>query len=210
VRWAAHGERVILNPSALITGQVTSVEVHNNEHVSRGQVVLRIEDRPYQFAVEVAKANLAIPQHRIVALRAVYRQHLAGLAVAQDVLAYQQRVHDKQTQWLARGVISQLEFDQTTVVLLDARERVLAAQCAIAETLADLDNDPDLPIDQHSAVERVQAELDRAELDLSHTAVTAPVDGIMTNVDRSRVANTFKLERPCSTWYLKRSESKVV
>jgi membrane fusion protein, multidrug efflux system len=173
--------------SALIAGQVTSIEVHNNEHVSRGQVLFRIDDRPYQLAVEVAQANIAIPRHRVVALRAVYRQHLAGLAAAQDVLVYQRRMHDKQTQLLSKGTISRLEFDRATAAFLDARERVLAEQCAIAETLADLDNDPDLPIDRHPAVERAKAELDRAELDLSHAVVTAPEDGIVTNVDRLRV-----------------------
>jgi len=47
-------------------------------------------------------------------------------------------VHDKQTQLLSMGMISQSEFDQTIAAFLDARERVLAEQCAIAEALADL------------------------------------------------------------------------
>jgi membrane fusion protein, multidrug efflux system len=193
--------------SALIAGRVTSIVVQNNEHVSRGQVLFRIDDRPYQLAVEVAQANLAIRQHRIVSLRAIYRQHLAGLAAARDVLAYQQRVHDRQMRLLSRGVISQSEFDQTTAAFLDARERVLAEQCAITQTLADLDNDPDLPIDRRPAIERAQAELDRVELDLAHTVVTAPEDGVVTNVNRLRVgeyvqvgAAVFDLapERPSS------------
>jgi len=179
--------------SALITGEVTSVEVHSNEHVSRGQVLFRIDDRPYQLAVEVAQANLAIAQHHIVALKAIYRQHLAGLAIARDVVAYQQRMHDKQAQQLSRGVISQVEFDQTTVALLDARKTVLAEQCAIAETLADLDNHPDLPTNHHPFVERAEAELGRAELDLSHIVVTAPVDGIVTNVDHLRVVEFLQV-----------------
>jgi membrane fusion protein, multidrug efflux system len=173
--------------SALAQGQVTSVEVHNNEHVPRGQILFRIDDRPYRLAVAAAQAELVMKQHRIAELRAAYRQHLAGLAAAQDVLPYQERAHEIQTRLLSSGMISQLEFDRATTALLDARERVLAEQSAIAETLADLDTDPDLPIDQHPAVERAKAELDRAELDLSHTQVTAPEDGIVTNVDRLRV-----------------------
>ena len=202
----AVGDAVV---SALAAGQVTSIEVHNNERVSRGQVLLRIDDQPYQLGVAVAQAELAIPQHRIAALRAVYRQQLASLAADEDVLSYQQRVHDKQTQLLSRGVISQSEFDQTTAAFLEARERVLAEQCAIAETLADLDNGPDLPIDQHPAVERAQAELDQAELDLSHTVVTAPEGGVVTNVERLRVADTFKSGQLSSTYYLKKSRAEA-
>ena len=173
--------------SALAAGQVTSIEVHNNEQVSRGQILLRIDDRPYVLIVAAAQAELAISQHRTMALRTVYRQHVAALAAAQDFLAYQQRAHDMQTQLLSRGVISQLEFDQRTATFLDARNRVVAEQCAIAETLADLDNDPDLPIDQYPAVEGAKAKLDRAKLGLSETVVIAPVDGIVTDVDRLRV-----------------------
>ncbi len=179
--------------SALVAGPVTSIEVENNEHVSRGQVLFRTDDRLYQLAVKVAQANLAILQHRTVALRELYRQQIAGLAAAQDLLAYQQRVHDRRAQLLSRGVISQLEFDQATVAFLDARETVLAEQCAITQTLVDLDNDPDLPTEQRPAVERAQAELNRAKLDLSHTVVASPGNGTVTNVDRLRVGKYVRV-----------------
>jgi membrane fusion protein, multidrug efflux system len=179
--------------SALAAGEVTSIAVHNNEPVSRGQVLFRIDDRRYQLAVAVAQADLAIARHRIDAWKAVYRQHLAGVTAAQNVLAYQQRVHDRQTQLLSRRVISELEFDQSIAALLDAREKVLAEQCAIADTLADLDNNPDLPVDQHPAVQRAKAELDQAELDLSHAVIAAPEDGTVTNVDRLQVGEYLQV-----------------
>lgn len=172
---------------ALAEGEVTSIAVHDNEQVFQGQVLFPIDDRRYQLAVAVAQADLAIARHRIEAMRAVYRQQLASVTAAQDVLAYQQRVRDRQTQLLSRRVISELELDQRIAALLDAREKVLAERCAIADTLADLDNNPDLPVDQHPAVQRTKAELDQAELDLSHTMVTAPEDGTVTNVDRLQV-----------------------
>jgi membrane fusion protein, multidrug efflux system len=173
--------------SALAAGEVTSIAVHNNEQVFRGQVLFRIDDRRYQLAVAVAQADLAIARHRIEAWRAVYRQYLASLTAAQDVLAYQPRVHDRQTQLLSQRVISELELDQRIAALLDAREKVLAERRAIADTLADLDNNPDLPVDQHPAVQRARAELKQAELDLSYTVVTAPEAGIVTNVDHLQV-----------------------
>ncbi len=189
-RVGAAGDTVI---SALVAGPVTSIEVENNEHVSQGQVLFRTDYRQYQLAVQVAQANLAILQHRIVALREVYRQRMAGLAAAQDVLAYQRRVHNRRAQLLSRGAISQLEFDQASVAFLDAREKLLAEQCAITQTLVDLDNDPDLPIEQRPAVERAQAELDRAKLDLSHTVVASPGNGTVTNVDRLRVGEYVRV-----------------
>jgi membrane fusion protein, multidrug efflux system len=173
--------------SALAAGEVTSIAVHNNEQVSRGQVLFRIDDRRYRIAVAVAQADLAIARHHIEAWRAVYRQELASLAATQDVLAYQQRVTDRQMQLLSRRVISELELDQRIAALLDAREKMLVERCAIADTLGDLDNSPDLPVDQHPAVQRARAELEQAELRLSHTVVTAPEDGTVTNVDRLQV-----------------------
>jgi membrane fusion protein (multidrug efflux system) len=71
--------------SALVSGRVTAIELHNSEHVSRGHLLFRIEDRPYQLATAIAKAELAIPRERVAALRAVYQHHLAGLAASQEV-----------------------------------------------------------------------------------------------------------------------------
>ena len=45
--------------SADISGRVVAVAVHDNERVTKGQLLFQIDDRPYRIAVEEAKAKLA-------------------------------------------------------------------------------------------------------------------------------------------------------
>jgi membrane fusion protein (multidrug efflux system) len=50
-----------------------------------------------------------------------------------------------------------------------------------------LNGDPGIDIDRHPTVRAAKAQLDRARLDLSYAAVTAPADGIVTRVDDLQV-----------------------
>jgi membrane fusion protein, multidrug efflux system len=44
--------------SANVSGRVGEVDVHDNEDVHRGQVLFRLDDRPFRIAVESARARL--------------------------------------------------------------------------------------------------------------------------------------------------------
>ncbi len=70
-----------------------------------------------------------------------------------------------------------------------ARQQVVSTQSDLANTVAQLGGNPDIPIDQHPSVQRAQAALDRADLNLSYTTVRAPEDGIVTKVDQLQVGN---------------------
>jgi membrane fusion protein (multidrug efflux system) len=52
-----------------------------------------------------------------------------------------------------------------------------------------LDNDPNIAIKNHPLVQKAQAELDKANLYLSYTTTYAPVDGIVTKVDKLQVGD---------------------
>lgn len=44
--------------SANVSGRVSSVDVHDNQQVHRGQTLFRLDDRPFRIAVEAARARL--------------------------------------------------------------------------------------------------------------------------------------------------------
>jgi membrane fusion protein (multidrug efflux system) len=126
-------------------------------------------------------------QGRVRALQGLYRQQLALMQATQDPLDSRQRMQRKLSVFLPKDVISPLELEQATAAFLDTHERVLGEQRALAETLADLDNTPERPVDRYSKVQKAQAELDRAVLGLSNAVVTAPRDGVVTNTGRLQV-----------------------
>src|SRR5690242_18378707 len=77
--------------SADVSGRVVAVAVHDNERVSRGQVLFRIDDKTFRIAVEEAKAALAAARLTVKAMQATYNQKLADMKAAEETLAYQQR-----------------------------------------------------------------------------------------------------------------------
>jgi membrane fusion protein (multidrug efflux system) len=170
--------------SADVGGRVVEVDVHDNQRVTAGQLLFRLDDRPYRIAVERAKAQLASARLQIEGLRATYRQKLADLKSAQDMMSYQDREFARQQQLLAQRITPQSKFDEAQHNLEAARQKVAADQEDIANTLAALSGNPDLPTDLHPLVQQAQAQVDQAELDLSHTIVQAAADGIVTKVDK--------------------------
>ena len=182
--------------SSDVAGRVVAVEVRNNQYVKAGQVLFRLDARPYRAAVDQAQAQLANARLQIEGLRATYRQRLADLAAAQDTLNYQQREFERQKQLLARQVTSQASYDQAQNRLNTARQQVASVQQQIANVLASLAGNPDIPTDQHPLVQQAQAQLDQAQLNLGYTVIAAPANGIVTNVDKLPVGNYLTASTP--------------
>jgi membrane fusion protein, multidrug efflux system len=182
--------------SSDVPGRVVAVEVHNNQYVKAGDVLFRLDDRPYRAAVEQAEAQLANARLQVEAMRAVYRQRLADLGASQDTLNYQQREYERQKQLLASHVTSQSAFDQAQNRWTTARQQVAQVQQQIANALANLGGSPDLPTEQHPMVQQTQAQLDQAKLNLGYTVIAAPANGIVTNVDKLPVGNYVAASTP--------------
>jgi membrane fusion protein, multidrug efflux system len=179
-----------------ISGRVVEVAVHDNQRVSKGDVLFRIDDRPYRIAIEEAKAQLTAARLQVQAMKATYRQKLADAKGAEDTLDYQSREYDRQRQLLASGVASRATYDQVQNALQTARMKVTSAQNDTANMLAQLGGNPDLPIDDHPTVQRAQAALEKAELDLGYTTVRAGQSGIVTKVDQLQVGSYVTASQP--------------
>ncbi len=182
--------------SADVAGRVVSVEVHNNEHVTAGQVLFKLDDRPYQIALDRAEAQLAGARLQIDGLRASYRQRQSDLKAAQDMLGYMQREFDRQQQLVASHITPQSKFDEIRHNLDAARQQVTSTQAQEANIVASLGGDPDIETDKHPAVMQAQAQVDQAKLDLSHTIVYAATDGVVSKVDQLPVGTYLSMATP--------------
>src|SRR5690242_9872414 len=179
-----------------ISGRVVEVAVRDNQRVSKGDVLFRIDDRPYRIAIEEAKAQLAAARLQVQAMKATYRQKLAEQKGAEDTLEYQQREFERQRQLATAGVASRATYDQVQNALQTARMKVTSSQSDAANMLAQLGGNPDLPIDDHPTVQRAQAALEKAQLDLSYTVVRANESGIVTKVDQLQVGSYVTASQP--------------
>jgi membrane fusion protein, multidrug efflux system len=159
-------------------------------------VLFQLDERPYRIAVEDAKAQLAAARLQVEALKATYRQKVADAGGAEETLAYQQREFERQRQLASSGVASRAVFDQVQNAMAVARQRVASTQSDIANILAQLGGNPDIPVDQHPSVQRAQAALDKAGLDLSYTTVRAHENGIVTKVEQLQVGSYVTASTP--------------
>jgi membrane fusion protein (multidrug efflux system) len=182
--------------SSDVAGRVVGVDVKDNQHVTAGQVLIRLDQRPFRTAVEQAKAQLASARLQVEGLRASYRQRQAELASAQDTLNYQQREFDRQQKLLSGGITSQANYDQARNRLATARQQVASVQQQLAAVLASLGGNPDIATNDHPMVQQAQAQLDQAELNLSYTVIAAPADGIVTNVSKLPVGSYLNAAMP--------------
>ncbi len=182
--------------SANVAGRVVEVAVHENEHVSRGDLLFRLDDAPYRIAVAEAEAQLAKTRLQVEELRATYRQRQAELTAAQDTLAYRRTELERQRRLLAKGIASQASFDAARLALQNAEQECAGVQQQIAAALASLGGRPDIAVDEHPYVLAAQARLDRARLNLSYTTIVAPKDGIVTRVENLQVGDYIAASRP--------------
>ena len=172
-----------------ISGRVVEIDVNDNEHVKRGQVLFRLDPRPFRIAVDEAKAQLATVRYQIHALKATYHQKRAEVRAAEATSDYQEREFERQKRLLASGTASQQQFDQARQAYENGRQQTASKQQDVAVALANIGGNPDLPLEQHPMVQHAQAALDRAELNLSYTEIQAPENGIVTKVEQLQVGN---------------------
>jgi membrane fusion protein, multidrug efflux system len=182
--------------SADISGRVVEINVKDNQKISAGQVLFRLDKRPFRIAVEEAKAQLAAQRLQVEAMKSTYRQKLADGKAMEATVAYQQREFERQKRLLASGTASTQQYEQANQAYDNGRQQFAAKQHDIANALANLAGDPDLPVENHPMVQRAQAALDRAELDLSYTIIRAPENGIVTKVEQLQVGNYVTASTP--------------
>ncbi len=139
---------------------------------------------------------LASAKLQVEALKATYRLKAADAKAAEDTLAYHQRDFERQRQLAVSGTASRQAFDQSQNALQVAQQKVVSTQSDIANTLAQLGGNPDIPIDQHPSVQRAQAALDKAGLDLSYSTVRAHENGIVTKVEQLQVGSYVTASTP--------------
>ncbi len=175
-------DRVTVMPQ--VSGQIASVDVAENEQVFAGETLFTIDPAAYRNEVEAAQARLASARLGIEEMKASYQQAVSAAGTAREALATAQTQDERQQALLERGVVPQAQADETALALQRARGALAEAESRVVSARAALAGDPELPTDKHPTVLQALAALHAAELDLEHTTVVAPTDGVVSQTDR--------------------------
>jgi membrane fusion protein, multidrug efflux system len=172
--------------SAAIAGRVIEVDVVENQRVSAGQVLFKLDPSDQQTAALRAEATLAAARLQVVSLRAAYDQQRLLLGSAVTTQTFTAREAVRQRALVAAGVSSRQAADQARQNADLAVAQVAVARQQTAAALANLGAAATAP-GNYPAVLQAQASLQATRIDLSRTVVFAPQAGVVTRVDQLQV-----------------------
>ncbi len=203
----AYTKADIVQISADVSARVTAIEVKDNQPVKTGDVLFRLDDSTFRIALAKAEAKLAQTRNDLAALQASYHQKENDLKSAQADLDYWTAELGRQQKLASQGFAPKSAVDQARRSYDMARAAVAGDQRAIDSLAAQLDGDPNLPVEEHASYKEALAERNQAALDLSHTIVRAPADGIVGQVPNLQVGDylnagtaAFNLVRTDRIW----------
>jgi membrane fusion protein (multidrug efflux system) len=174
-----HADMVAISPQ--VSGQVADVLVHENQHVQKGDVLFKLDRDPFTIAVEHAQANLSSVRQDMNALKQSYAEQQGSLELAKIKLKYAERTYARQSQLSKKNVVSKAAFDDAQNAVATAKQQIVLDRQIMQTTLAKLDGAVDTPVEQLPQYQQAKANLDQAELDLAHTVIKAPFEGVVSN-----------------------------
>ncbi|HVJ43060.1 MAG TPA: HlyD family secretion protein [Dongiaceae bacterium] len=167
-----------------VAGYIAEVLVQDNQQVKAGQLLARIDDRDFRTALDQARADVTATEAAIHHLDAevslqqsVIDQEKANITAAEAALKFAQADRDRYQDLVKTGSGTLQRAQQTeaalgekTAELQGSRAGLVAAQKQIDVLAAERAN----AVAQH---DHNLAVAHQAELNLSYTTITAPVDG---------------------------------
>ncbi len=182
--------------AADVSGKVTEIDVHENQAVKTGDVLFRIDPAIPQANVDAAEAALAAAQASVGSSRADLQESSSAIATARDRLTFARTEADRQKALLAQGIASRSQYDQAMLAVSTAQDDIVTTQAKAASRAAALAGGLGGSIDNQPAVRRAAATLETARIDLAHTVVRAPRDGVVTKVNQLQLGSYVTTSRP--------------
>jgi membrane fusion protein (multidrug efflux system) len=168
--------------SAEVAGPINSVHVRENQRVKAGDVLFTIDERPFNVALDRANAQLSAIDDFVESTKASYRQALEQLALARTNAAYEQHELDRLIALAERKLASDIDVDEARHKRDVANQEIQLAERTLDQIRARLGGDLDRPVTEQAAYLAAKSVRDAAALDLEHTVVRAPLDGIASKV----------------------------
>jgi len=171
-----------------ISGYLVAVQVGDNEGVKAGQVLARIDDRDFKVALDQAKADVAAAQATVASKQ-------AQLEVQQSVIAAAKATIEVDTATRTFANQENKRYTDLASSGYGSVQNAQAAQSRNASAEAAIQRDNANLVSALKQVDLIKAELAQAvaasarasavqrqaELNLSYTTITAPIDGVVGN-----------------------------
>ena len=183
-----------------VSGVVTTLHADYNTQVHKGELLAEIDPLPFQQKVNQAQAALDSAKAAVVAAKATVQKSEtdirtaqataeSGRALAAQALAGERGAKitaDRQKQLAASSIVSDDQFESaeaTYDVAVADREASNAQEDVAETTINEMKEARDAAVIQETSAEaqvrQAEGALEQAKLDLEHTRITSPIDGVV-------------------------------
>lgn len=154
-----------------VTGYLLNKDYTEGSFVRKGQLLFEIDPRPFQAALDQAKAELAKSNGQLAQATSQLLQARAQLIQAEANQAKTQNDVDRYTPLAKQNAITQQDLDNAVHANLAALAQVKAAEAAVETAKAAI-------VAAKATVQSSEATVRTEELNLGFTKITSLIDGI--------------------------------
>ncbi|MCB2048984.1 MAG: HlyD family secretion protein [Novosphingobium sp.] len=171
---------------AEVSGPISQVLVKSGQDVTEGQVLFRIDARPYELQVAQANAAIASAQANVTALSNSSDYTGVDISGAREDIAFAQATLARQEALWRRGFTTKADYEAAQHSVSQAREQLRQAEADQQAARAKLATGAAVP-GQNPQIAAAMAQRDAAMLNLSRATVRAPKGGRVAQADRLQV-----------------------
>ncbi|SDI60697.1 Multidrug resistance efflux pump [Paraburkholderia steynii] len=192
----ARVQAYVVPVAAEVSGRVTRVLVHNNQEVNAGDVLFEIDSDQYRIAADRARADLDSTRRQVGASTAGIDSALASLraAIANEIKARQDSDRLERLYREDEGTVSLRRLEVARATHEQAQSQVAAARAEVERAREQQGGHDEENAQLRSAAAAVQ----KAELDLANTRITARTGGVITDL-RAEVGQFAAAGNPVMT-----------
>jgi membrane fusion protein (multidrug efflux system) len=183
-----------------VAGIVEDVHVTENQSIDAGQVLYRLNDLAFQYALNRAEAQVGTVRDSLNALKANYQDMKSQIQQAENDVDYYATEFNRQQGLLQARVASESAFEAARRNLQNAQQKLASLNHQLEGIAASLDGDPTGPVENNPRYLEAFAQRDEAARQLANTVVKAAFSGIVTDV--SSIAPGKYLQASATAFHL--------
>lgn len=165
-----------------VSGIVSEVDVKEGQHVKTGDALFKVDPKPFQIALDSAKAQLKLTTLNIESMKQDYRRIESDIAGQQAQVDLAKANYDRAAELVKSGSTSKANYDQTKYTYETGTRQLQSLKDQAQVQLAKLGGNPDIDVTKHPQYLQALAKVDEMQRQLNHTVVRAPFNGIVTQV----------------------------
>ena len=156
-----------------VSGTIKKVYINDNEYVKKGQILAKIDDKPYKIELQKAQANVEVYKAKINEAKALIKASQSQVNLVKAQLNKATWDFNRAKNLFKKGVISKDTYEKYLTSLKVLKATLKAKEEQLSQTKVSL-------ISLKKVLKLAESQLNLAKLNLSYTLIKSPHSGFVT------------------------------